>query len=84
MWSQKKDIDVTKRLEELQMKLKRCEMENEGNKKKAEIALRRSDELEAEVSTRGEEVLRLKMKLNEYERDRQVNEEHKKGLYSHN
>jgi len=79
---QKKDIDVAKKLEELQIRLKRIEIENEGNKRKAEIAIRRADELEVEVGKRGEEVLSLKMKLNEYERQNQVQETQKKGLYT--
>jgi chromosome segregation ATPase len=79
---QRKDIDIAKKLEELQIKLKRAETENEGNRRKAEIAIKRADELEIEVGKKGGEVLSLKMKLNEYERQNQVQETQKKGLYT--
>jgi len=79
---QKKDIEAAKKLEEVQMKMKQLELENGKNKKKAEIALEHANELEEELKKKGEEIIELTLKLDEYERDVLVQEGHKKELKS--
>lgn len=79
----KKDMDAARQMEEVQMRLQRSELESEGNKKRAEIALEQLKDLEEELRKRGEEVLTLKLKLGEYEKDTLIQEAKKKELSTH-
>lgn len=77
---QKKDIDISKELEETKEKLAWVEMENDGNKRKAVALEARLSELEADSKARVDENIALRLKLNEQELKVGVGEQQQKGL----
>lgn len=78
----KQDSGMAGKLEEVQLKLKWCEIENESNRKKAEIASKRADDLELELSSKREELFGLKARLGDVEKAGSASEERKKDLLS--